>query len=83
MPKYLLVLLSIVVSTGAIAQQAAGSCSTAAAQKNLVGSAKTAFVKKCEMDLKAMSTVATQQKKPMVSSREQSYGDCGSKTADL
>ncbi len=83
MRKNMLVLLSLVVCTGAIAQQAAGSCSTAATQKNLVGSAKTAFVKKCEMDLKSMSTVATQQKKPMVSSREQSYGECGSKVADL
>ena len=79
----LLVLLSFVVSSAAMAQQVAGSCSIAAAQKNLVGSAKTAFVKKCEMDLKAMSTVASKQKKPMVGSREESYGDCGHKGADL
>ncbi len=83
MRKNLLVLLSFVVSTGAMAQQVAGSCSAAAAEKNLVGSAKTTFLKKCEMDLKTMSTVQSKQKKPMVSSREKSFRDCGHDAASL
>lgn len=83
MRKHLLVLLSLVVSAGAMAQQVTGSCSAAAAEKKLVGNAKTAFLKKCEMDLKTMSTVQSTQKKPMVSSREKSFGDCGHDASSL
>lgn len=83
MRKCLLALMSLFVCAGAMAQQVAGSCNAAAAQKNLVGNARIAFVKKCEMDLKAMSTVAVKQKTPLVSSRQESFGDCGHKGADL
>lgn len=83
MRKHMLVLLSLVAGTGAMAQQLAGSCSTVAAEKKLVGSAKAAFIKKCEMDLKAMSTMATKQQKPMVSSKDESSGHCGHDAASL
>lgn len=83
MRKHLLVLLSFVVCAGAMAQQVTGSCSAAAAEKKLQGSAKAAFLKKCEMDLKAMSTASTKQKKSMSGSGHESFGNCGHDAASL
>ena len=81
MCKHLLVIMSLAFSAGAMAQQGA-SCSAAAAEKKLVGTAKTDFMKKCETDLKAMSTVASKDKKPMGSSKGE-FGNCGHDASSL
>lgn len=80
MCKHLLVILSLAFSAGAMAQ--ATSCNASAAEKKLVGAARTAFLKKCEMDSKAMPTVATKEKKSMVDSKG-GFGNCGHDAASL
>jgi len=80
MVKHLLVIVSLSFSAGAMAD--AASCNAAATQKKLVGAAKTAFLKKCETDVKTMSTIATKEKKSADGSMS-GMGGCGHDAASL
>lgn len=78
MGKHLLVILSLAFSAGAMAE--ASNCSAAAAEKKLVGSAKTAFLAKCNTESKAMSTAVTKERKSMGDSKS-GFGGCGHASA--
>ena len=75
--KYLLAILALTVGAGAWAQ--GSSCESAAVAKKLTGTAKAAFVQKCEIDAKAKlmstSTLATKDKKSYIAPTS-SYGGC-------
>lgn len=80
MVKHLLVIVSLSFCAGAMAD--AASCNAAATQKKLVGAAKTAFLKQCEMDVKTMSTSAAKEKK-LVGGSKSGMGGCGHDAASL
>ena len=82
--KYLLAILALTV--GACAWAQGSSCESAAVAKKLTGTAKAAFVQKCEFDAKAMlmstSTLAAKDKKSYVAPTS-SYGGCEGAASDL
>ena len=75
--KQLLAILALTVGVCAWAQ--GSSCASAAAAKKLTGTAKAAFIQKCEIDTKAkpmsISTLATKDKKSYIAPTR-SYGGC-------
>lgn len=74
------ILLSAGLSASAFAQGA--SCTAAAAEKKLSGTARAEFIQQCEKDSKARMTLATKDKKSgMLSSGKE--GHCGHSAADL
>ena len=82
--KYLLAILALTVGAGAWAQ--GSSCESAAVAKKLTGTAKAAFVQKCEFDTKAKlmstATLAAKDKKSFVAPTS-SYGSCEGSASDL
>lgn len=61
MLKKLIVILGLVVSAGAMAEDTA--CNVAAAEKKLAGAAKQSFLKKCELDARAICESASKDQK--------------------
>ena len=59
--KHFLALLAMFLTTAAMAQGT--TCNAAATEKKLTGTAKAAFLKKCEMDAKAKFELVSQEKK--------------------
>ncbi len=80
MRKLVLILFSLGFSTAAMAQGA--NCNAAAAEKKLIGAAKTEFLKQCESASKTRMTVAAKDKKEMMMSKGKA-GNCGQDASDL
>jgi len=73
--KNLPVILAMTLGAAATAQQA-GSCTAAATEKKLTGSAKTTFIQKCESDAKAKMVVSSAREKKYSGAPTGSYGGC-------
>ena len=80
MRKPVLILFSIGFSAAALAQGT--HCTATAAEKKLVGAAKTEFIKQCEVAAKTRMTVAAKDKKSTMETSGK-MGHCGQDASDL
>lgn len=80
MRKFLLVLGSFAFSAAAMADGA--SCQAAASAQKLVGSAKTAFLKKCEAESKNKLTLVNKSKNMSMAPTSE-FGHCNHDEKDL
>ena len=77
--KYLIPLVALAFAGSALAQGA--GCNTEANARKLTGTAKTEFLKKCEIDSKAKLVQASKERN--YSMAPKSGGDCGHSATDL
>lgn len=80
MRKMLLAICSLAFSTAALANDV--SCQAAATAQKLVGSAKTAFLKKCETETRNKMTLVN-DKKNMSLAPTSEFGHCNHSDKDL
>ena len=80
MRNVLLVICSLAFSAAAMADGA--SCQAAATAQKLVGTAKTAFLKKCEAESKNKMTLVSKDKSMSVAPTSE-FGHCGHDGKDL
>ena len=78
--KYLLAILAL--SAGVCVWAQGTSCESAATAKKLSGTARAAFIQKCDADAKAKLVTASRDKKYFVAPTS-SYGHCEQSAADL
>ena len=83
--KEFVAILAMTLTTAAIAEGAI--CNAAAAEKKLTGSAKTAFLQKCEMDSRAKAQLVTKEvvtrEKKLSVSPTSSFRNCEHESSDL
>ena len=82
MRTFMTILLAIGIAAPALSQ-GSGSCNAEAAARKLAGTAKTEFLRQCEMATKARMTLAAKENKKAAVMSAGKAEQCGHSASDL